>query len=165
MKNVTTVTETKPRIRRNRQNGKKYEGELVRTLKEMGIAARLGRSNEEGDVILPEINLVLEAKSTHLKDRYRLSKASDQYFRLKRLKQTVFYAVRFKGEGISGWEFYPIPPNIQVLYRHEGLSLKEFVLKITSETGQNREATKSNGKIPITNVGIEPIALRTQKRR
>ena len=98
---------TKLRVKNNRRNGKRYEGELVRLLRDQGISARLGRSNEEGDVILPEYNIVLEAKSTRLKGKYHISMSPDQYFRLRALGQTVYYAIRFKGKGISGWELLP----------------------------------------------------------
>ena len=121
---VTAVTK---RVRNNRKNGKRYEGELVKTLKEMGISSRLGRSNEEGDVILPEHNLVIEVKSTNLRDRYPISKSPDQFFLLKNLSQEVWYAVRFKGSGILGWRFFRIPEKIRVLLRTEGYSLDEFV--------------------------------------
>ena len=114
-------------VARNRANGKRYEGELVKTLRSRNINARLGRSNEEGDVILPELNIVIEAKSTDL-DRYRISKAMDQFRRLCKLDSEVWYAIRYKGDGISGWQFYPIPINSTVLLRGEGLTLEEFVL-------------------------------------
>ena len=124
-KSVTEVTK-RTKVRNNRKNGKKYEGELVKSLRNMGISARLGRSNEEGDVVLPEHNIVIEAKSTK-RDRYKMSLAVDQYKRLKLLKQEIWYAVRFKGSGISGWRFYPIPSKIRVLLKSEGFSLDEFV--------------------------------------
>ena len=114
-------------VARNRANGKRYEGELVKILRSRRINARLGRSNEEGDVILPELNIVIEAKSTDL-DRYRISKAMDQFMRLCRLDSEVWYAIRYKGDGISGWQFYPIPVKSTVLLRGEGLTLTEFVM-------------------------------------
>ena len=114
-------------VARNRANGKRYEGELVKTLRSRNINARLGRSNEEGDVILPELNIVIEAKSTDL-DRYRISKAMDQFRRLCRLDSEVWYAIRYKGDGISGWQFYPIPVKPTALHRGEGLTLTEFVM-------------------------------------
>ena len=114
-------------VARNRANGKRYEGELVKILRSRGISARLGRSNEEGDVILPGLNLVIEAKSTDL-DRYRISKAMDQCRRLCRLDSEVWYAIRYKGDGISGWQFYPIPVKPTALLRGEGLTLNEFVM-------------------------------------
>ena len=129
-KSVTPVTKI-TRIRNNRKNGKKYEGELVRILKEMGISARLGRSNEEGDVILSEFNCIIECKSTNLKDRYRISKSPEQFLRLKNLRQEVWYAVRYKGDGISGWRFYPIPSKIQILFKIEGMGIREFGFSLT----------------------------------
>ena len=114
-------------VARNRANGKRYEGEPVKSLRFRGISARLGRSNEEGDVILPEFNIVIEAKSTDL-DRYRISKAMDQFRRLCRLDSEVWYAIRYKGDGISGWQFYPIPVKPTALLRGEGLTLNEFVM-------------------------------------
>ena len=129
-KSVTPVTKI-TRIRNNRKNGKKYEGELVKILKENMISARLGRSNEEGDIILPEQNIIIEAKSTK-QDRYKMSLAVDQYKRLKLLPQEVWYAVRFKGSGISGWRFYRIPSKIRVLLKSEGFSLDEFVFMMDS---------------------------------
>ena len=114
-------------VARNRANGKRYEGELVKILRSRGINARRGRSNEEGDVILPELNIVIEAKSTDL-DRYRISKAMDQFRRLCRLDSEVWYAIRYKGDGISGWQFYRIPSKPTMLLRGEGLTLDEFVM-------------------------------------
>ena len=126
MISVTEVTKT--RVKFNRKNGKKYEGELVKILREKGYGARLGRSNEEGDIVITELNMVVEAKSTNLKDRYRISKSPDQFHRLTQLPQNVWYAIRFKGDGVSGWRFYPIPDRIRILFRSEGYSLDEFVL-------------------------------------
>ena len=114
-------------VARNRANGKRYEGELVKLLRSKDINARLGRSNEEGDVILPEHNIVIEAKSTDL-DRYRISKAMDQFRRLRELDSEVWFAIRYKGNGISGWQFYPIPSKSTTLLRGEGLTLEEFSL-------------------------------------
>ena len=114
-------------VARNRANGKRYEGELVKVLRSKDINARLGRSNEEGDVILPELNIVIEAKSTDL-DRYRISKAMDQFRRLRELDSEVWFAIRYKGNGILGWQFYPIPSKSTVLFRGEGLTLNEFVM-------------------------------------
>ncbi len=137
-KSVTPVTKI-TRIRNNRKNGKKYEGELVRILKEMGISARLGRSNEEGDVILSEFNCIIECKSTNLKDRYRISKSPEQFLRLKNLRQEVWYAVRYKGKGPSdGWRFYIIPEKITILYRSEGHSFQEFTF-----LKQNKESSNA----------------------
>ena len=159
-KSVTPVT----RIRNNRKNGKKYEGELVKILKENMISARLGRSNEEGDIILPEQNIIIEAKSTK-QDRYKMSLAVDQYKRLKLLPQEVWYAVRFKGKGVNGWKFYPIPCSIQILYRHEGLTLREFVLKMISKMSQEHKSMTSSDKILISDEGIETIALKPSNRK
>lgn len=161
-KSVTPVTKI-TRIRNNRKNGKKYEGELVKILKENMISARLGRSNEEGDIILPEQNIIIEAKSTK-QDRYKMSLAVDQYKRLTLLPQEVWYAVRFKRKGVNGWEFYPIPCSIQLLYRHEGLTLREFVFKMRARMSQERKTLTSSDKILISDEGIETIALKTQNR-
>lgn len=128
MISVTEVTKTKTRIKNNRKNGKRYEGELVKILRESGYGARLGRSNEEGDIVISELNMVIEVKSTNLKDRYPISKSPDQFHRLTQLPQNVWYAIRFKGDGVSGWRFYPIPDRIRILFRSEGYSLDEFVL-------------------------------------
>ena len=124
---VTTVTKTQ-QVRNNRKKGKKYEGELVKLLKEKGFGARLGRSNEEGDIILSDLDLIIECKSTHFKDRYRVSKSPEQFYRLKSLPQEIWYGVRFKGAGVSGWRFYPIPDKIRVLFRSEGYTLEEFII-------------------------------------
>lgn len=120
-------------ISRNRRNGKHYEGELVRALRERGIYARLGRSNEEGDVILPDCGIILEVKSTSRKN-FRLSmnqKTKDQFYRLLQLPARVFYAIRYKGKGLDDWRFYPLQDSIQVLHKNEGLVLDEFVLLFT----------------------------------
>lgn len=115
-------------IARNRKRGKRYEGELVKLLRESGIFARLGRSNEEGDLILPELNIVIEAKSTTT-SIYRMSMNRSQYTRLSRISQEKWYAVRFMGKH-GGWEFFPFPPSIQVLHRGESLTYDEFVKKL-----------------------------------
>ena len=130
-KPVTTVTKTK--VCNNRKNGKKYEGELVKALRRMNLFARLGRSNEEGDIILSENNLIIECKSTILKDRFRISKNPEQFWRLRDIQfrgTEVWYAVRFKGEGISGWRFYRIPERICILFKDEGFTLSEFLFLI-----------------------------------
>lgn len=124
---VTTVTKTQ-QVRNNRKKGKKYEGELVKILKEKGFGARLGRSNEEGDIILSDLDLIIECKSTSRKGGYRVSKNPAQYFRLRDLPQEVWFAIRWKGQGISGWRFYPIPDKIRVLFRSEGYTLEEFII-------------------------------------
>ena len=150
MKSVTEVTKTKTRnVKNNRKNGKRYEGELVKVLRQNGISARLGRSNEEGDVILPSYNIVIEAKSTNM-DRYRMSKSPEQFFRLGKLPLIVFFGIRYKGDGLEGWRFYPLPGNIIVLHKDQGLTLREFVLFISGgkfdHQGQHKE---KDDKIPI----------------
>lgn len=120
------------KISRNRANGKKYEGELVKALRERGVYARLGRSNEEADVILPDLNVLIEAKSTS-RPNFRMSmnqKTKDQFQRLLLVPARVFYAVRYKGKGLNGWRFHPLPDSVQVLYRDEGLTLDEFLLSL-----------------------------------
>jgi Holliday junction resolvase len=119
------------KVKNNRKNGKRYEGELVKLLRGVGIAARLGRSNEEGDVILSSHNLIIECKSTSLNDRFRISKNPDQFWRLKAIQYLgteVWYAIRYKGKGILGWRFFRIPERVCTLYRDEGFSLQEFLL-------------------------------------
>lgn len=115
-------------IARNRRRGKRFEGELVKLLRGSEIFARLGRSNEEGDLILSELNIVIEAKSTTT-NIYRMSMNRSQYIRLSRISQEKWYAVRFMGKH-GGWEFFPFPPSIQVLHRGESLTYDEFVKKL-----------------------------------
>ena len=149
MKSVTSVTKTKTRnVKNNRKNGKRYEGELVRVLRQDGISARLGRSNEEGDVILPDHGIIIEAKSTNLKDRYRISKSPDQYIRLMKLNQDVWYAIRFKGEGPAGWRYYRIPDSITVLRKEEGYTLNEFLFILGQKKG-DEGIQKEKDEIPI----------------
>ena len=161
MKSVTEVTKT---VQNNRRNGKKYEGELVRTLRDSGISARLGRSNEEGDVILPDHGIIIEAKSTCLKDRYRMSKAPDQFLRLMHLSQNVWYAVRYKGKGLAGWRFYPIPEKIQVLRKEEGYTLKEFLFILEQKKGHEGIHQENHVKIHDHEQTSEPILIKMPKR-
>ena len=166
MKSVTSVTKIKKvNIGNNRKNGKKYEGELVKVLKQDGISARLGRSNEEGDVILPDLGIIIEAKSTNM-DRYKMSKSPDQFHRLKKLPQKVYFGVRFKGEGLSGWRFYPIPNGIIVLRKDQGLTLREFVLLISSGKFDHMEHQKEkDDKIPEHDEISHSIPLELPNRR
>ncbi|MHB1440008.1 MAG: hypothetical protein ACYCSO_05100 [Cuniculiplasma sp.] len=116
-------------IKRNRINGKKYEGEAVKILKESGLGVRLGRSNEEGDVILPNHNIIIEVKSTK-KNAFSFNlntQTKDQYYRLTKSMSKVFYWIRFKGEGRNGIRVFHIPNNISILYKEEGLTLNEFL--------------------------------------
>ena len=163
-KSVTPVTKI-TKVRNNRKNGKKYEGELVRILKDMGISARLGRSNEEGDVILSKFNCIIECKSTNLKDRYRISKAPEQFLRLKSLSQEVWYAIRYKGDGISGWKFYPIPNKIQILYKNEGLSLQELTIYLSSRIEQENLQNKKDDKIcrDVKTDETEPLKMSNRR--
>jgi Holliday junction resolvase len=120
------------RMGRNRANGKRYEGEIVKTLRGRGIYARLGRSNEEGDIVIPDLNIILEVKSTSRKN-FRMSlnrKTREQYYRLLKVPAQVFYAVRYKGNGLRDWKLHPLPRSVQVLYRDEGLTLDEFLISL-----------------------------------
>ena len=127
------------KISRNRANGKKYEGELVKVFRARGIYARLGRSNEEADVIIPELDILLECKSTSRKN-FSISlnrKTKDQFRRLHGLRSTVFYAVRYKGDGLAGWRFHSLPDSPCVLRRTEGWSLEEFIFLLRTEVSLN----------------------------
>ena len=109
-------------VARNWAKSKRYEGELVKFFRSNDINTRLGRSNLEGEVILPELNIVVEAKSTNL-NRYKISKAMDQFRDLRELDSLMWFAIRYKRNGISGWQFYPILSKLTVLLRGEGLKL------------------------------------------
>lgn len=120
---------------RNHRNGKHYEGELVRALRENGIYARFGRSTEEADVILPDFNVLLEVKSTSRKN-FRMSlnqKTKDQFIILLNIPEKVFYAIRYKGNGLADWRFHPLPDSTQALHKNEGLMLEEFMLMFTEK--------------------------------
>jgi Holliday junction resolvase len=119
-------------VSRNRANGKRYEGELVKALRERGMYARLGRSNEEADVILPGPRILIELKSTDRRVSWTFGntnprKTKAQYHRLKSLNFQVYYAVRFKGTGIGGLRFYSIPQEMRPLRKDDGLTLEEFI--------------------------------------
>ena len=114
-------------ISRNRANGKRYEGELVKLLRGISLDARLGRSNEEGDIILSKFDIIIEAKSTK-NAKYNIRKALEQYNRLRKLHAEVWYAIRYKGRGIAGWRLYPMPPKPIMLHPTEGMTLREFAL-------------------------------------
>lgn len=145
------------KIKNNRTNGKKYEGELTRVLKEDGLSARLGRSNEEGDVVITDLDIVIEAKSTNNPGKYKMSKSPGQFFRLKKIPQKVFFGIRFKGEGLAGWRFFPLPNSIQVLNKDQGLNLREFILLISGgkfdhsehPKGKNEELQSLGKKVPL----------------
>ncbi len=126
-------------VARNRANGKRYEGELVKILRSRGISARLGRSNEEADVILADFNVLIEVKSTSRKNfSLNLNKRTkDQHFRLGTIPAKVFYAIRYKGKGVAGWRFYAFPESPQVLYWNEGLSLGEMAVMLGKEAMQD----------------------------
>jgi Holliday junction resolvase len=84
-------------VGRNRANGKRYEGELVKAIRARGIYARLGRSNEEADVILPN-GMLTEVKSSSRKN-FSLNhdrETKDQFHRLLEVPGRVFYAVRYQ---------------------------------------------------------------------
>jgi Holliday junction resolvase len=134
---------------RNRKNGKKYEGELVKLFRQAGLFARLGRSNEEGDIILPDHNIIIEAKSTN-GDRYLMSKNPDQYHRLCKLEQEIWYAVRYKGRG-RGWRFYKLPPSIQVLHEEQSLTFKEFIMDSSVHPRESLDTSRDNSLPEIRN--------------
>ncbi len=127
------------KISRNRANGKRYEGELVKTLRSLKIYARLGRSNEEVDVIIPSANIGIELKSTNRNDSWTFGctnprKTKDQYRRLLLSPMIIYYAIRFKGQGIAGLRLYSIPPEMCSLKKNEGLTLEEFVILVQKNT-------------------------------
>ena len=133
------------KIGRNRVNGKRYEGEPVKELKQRGIYARLGRSNEEYDITLPELNINIELKSTNRELSWCSTAVNketvDQYNRLRRVPGNNYYGIRWKGKGIKGLRLYPIsdiekPP---VLYRSEGITFEEFVFMLKSKMEQIKE--------------------------
>ena len=134
----TAEKEAKRQIRR-RKYGEKYGGELVKILKENGFVARLGQGSEAGDVVLPDLNIIIECKTTSVKGGYRVSKfAIDPatYFKLNRyFPRECWFAIKWKGQGISGWRLYLIPAKLRVLYRSEGYTIEEFTTLKRSEEG------------------------------
>ncbi|MHB1507474.1 MAG: hypothetical protein ACYCUZ_05395 [Cuniculiplasma sp.] len=166
VKSVTSLTKIKKvNIGNNRKNGKRYEGELIKVLKKNGLSARLGRSNEEGDVILPDFGIIIEAKSTSLKDRYRISKSPDQYFRLLKLSQEVWFAIRYKGNGLEGWRFHRIPETISALKKNEGYTLREFVFIIGLKNGSETTQKEKDDEIPELDETSHSIPLELSNRR
>ena len=150
----------KAKIKNNRKNGKKYEGELTRVLKEDGLSARLGRSNEEGDVVITDLDIVIEAKSTNNQGKYKMSKSPGQFFRLRKIPQKVYFGIRFKGEGLAGWRFFPLPNSIQVLNKDQGLNLREFVLLISGGKSDHSEHPKGKNKELHSQGKKEPLVAR-----
>ena len=134
----TAEKEAKRQIIR-RKYREKYGGELVKILKENRFVARLGQDNEAGDVVLPDLNIIIECKTTSVKGGYRVSKfAIDPatYFKLNRyFPRECWFAIKWKGQGISGWRLYLIPAKLRVLYRSEGYTIEEFTTMKRSEEG------------------------------
>ncbi len=160
------------KLKHNRKNGKKYEGELVKVLREKGIYARLGRSNEEFDVTLPELNVNIEIKSTNFESSWCSTfinrKTIDQYHRLRDVPGKNFYAIRWKGQGVKGIRLYPIIPDLEkppVLYKNEGLTLDEFVFIHCIRIEQEGIENKKDVKICDDMKKGEPMPLKTSNRR
>jgi Holliday junction resolvase len=120
----------------NRKNGEKYGRELAKLLKEKGVVAILSQGNEAGDVVLPDLNIIIECRTTSAKGGYGVSKNNlSQYFYLRGLPQEVWFAIKWKGQGISGWRLYRIPDKTRVLYRSEGYTIEEFIIMKRPEEG------------------------------
>lgn len=119
-----------------KQTGTKYEYQLKAKLLKLPntlAVIRSAGSHGQSDIthILRDRVRLFEVKST-AKDKYYLSKDSKQSANLKALLQKpveypleIYYAVKFLN---SGWEFFPLLPEMKKCEINGGLTWEEAFL-------------------------------------
>ena len=113
---------------RNRQNGVKAEGDLIKLLRERGIFSLSLSPNISGDIIIPLKNIVIEVKRVKKSKTFSFSHPNqiEQYKSLKEYVDNgmrVYYAILFydnikDGTDVNKWRFFE--------YRDESYKMKLF---------------------------------------
>jgi len=122
---------------RNRQNGIKAEGDLVKLLKERGIFSLSLSSNIPGDIIIPLKNIVIEVKRVKKIKTFSFSQPNKikQYKSLKEYVNNglnVYYAILFydninDGLDINKWRFFDYRDKLYKMKLSEGKTFENFI--------------------------------------
>jgi len=122
---------------RNRQNGIKAEGDLIKLLKERGIFSLSLSPNIPGDIIIPLKNIVIEVKRVKKIKTFSFSQPNKikQYKSLKEYVNNglnVYYAILFydninDGLNIDKWRFFDYRDEIYKMKLSEGKTFENFI--------------------------------------
>jgi len=122
---------------RNRQNGVKAEGDLIKLLKERGIFSLSLSPNIPGDIIIPLKNIVIEVKRVKKIKTFSFSQPNqiDQYNNLKEYVNNglnVYYAILFydnikDGLNINKWRFFDYRDELYKMKLSEGKTFENFI--------------------------------------
>ena len=122
---------------RNRQNGVKAEGDLIKLLKERGIFSLSLSPNIPGDIIIPLKNIVIEVKRVKKSKTFSFSHPNKikQYKSLKEYVNNglnVYYAILFydninDGLNIDKWRFFDYRDEIYKMKLSEGKTFENFI--------------------------------------
>jgi len=122
---------------RNRQNGVKAEGDLIKLLKERGIFSLSLSPNIPGDIIIPLKNIVIEVKRVKKIKTFSFSQPNqiEQYKNLKEYVNNglrVYYAILFydninDGLNIDKWRFFDYRDEIYKMKLSEGKTFENFI--------------------------------------
>ena len=132
---------------RNRQNGVKAEGELMKLLEEDGIFSLSLSPNIAGDIILPHFKIIIEVKRVKNSRTFTPNKPNQvkQYEKLKEYVDNgmrVFYSILFYDNNKDGllrekWMFFEYKPEVRAeKYRMksgEGISYGDFISLLSSQ--------------------------------
>jgi len=127
---------------RNRQNGVKAEGDLIKLLKERGVFSLSLSPNIPGDIIIPLKNIVIEVKRVKKSKVFSFSHSNKikQYKSLKEYVNNgikVYYAILFydninDGLNIDKWRFFDYKDELYKMKFSEGKTFEYFISLIVS---------------------------------
>ncbi|MGC8699239.1 MAG: hypothetical protein ACP5RE_03590 [Candidatus Acidifodinimicrobium sp.] len=127
---------------RNRQNGVKAEGDLMKLLEEDGMFTLSLSPNIAGDIILPHFGVIIEVKRVKNAKTFVPSKPNQvkQYERLKKYVDNgmkVFYSILFYDSSKDDlsrdrWRFFVYKPDAEAgkykMKFDEGISYNDFIV-------------------------------------
>jgi|GEM_PF-2006625 len=122
---------------RNRQNGVKAEGDLIKLLRERGIFSLPLSPNIAGDIIVPLKNIVIEVKRVKKSKTFSFSQPNqiEQYKSLKEYVNNgmrVYYAILFydninDGVDVHKWRFFDYRDELYKMKLFDGKTFGYFI--------------------------------------
>jgi hypothetical protein len=122
---------------RNRQNGVKAEGDLIKLLKERGRFSLPLSPNIPGDIIIPSKNIIIEVKRVKKSKTFSFSHPNqvEQYKSLKEYVDNgmvVYYAILFydninDGLDVHKWRFFEYRDELYKMKFSEGKTFEYFI--------------------------------------
>ena len=127
---------------RNRQNGVKAEGDLIKLLRERGIFSLPLSPNISGDIIIPSKNIIIEVKRVKKSKTFSFSHPNqiEQYKSLKEYVDNgmrVYYAILFydnikDGLDVNKWRFFGYKDELYKMKLFDGKTFEYFISSIAS---------------------------------